>query len=155
MSKSWFLTLLYLCVQIYHSDGGIAAEFRKDVTAVKVATRSFPGLVSWSGGKMSVQENFQFKGNIFSTVFVALCDDTFLDIIPGLSTLGLLYGKIIPWEDMANCVAKTICLQAGDMIVWRGDLVHRGCVDMNPNHRIIAHIYTDGMPMGPDNLFPM
>ena len=67
------------------------------------------------------------------------------------------------WQSMAATLGTdqpkvevvSVKLEPGDIVFWRGDLMHRGAASQSADTRLLWHSYTPAMTMVNDELFNM
>ncbi|KAE9051156.1 hypothetical protein PR001_g1718 [Phytophthora rubi] len=80
------------------------------------------------------------KGMVPASVIVALMDDTQLHVYPGC------FGATVEQSKR-----RTLQLNAGEVIVFRGDLVHAGAKHTSLNVRLHCYIQVKGIKQKPDS----
>ena len=56
-------------------------------------------------------------------------------------------------QNYPDAIVTCLGLEPGDIIIWRGDLFHRGPACESENLRILSHVYGEHMNMVEDKLF--
>ena len=56
-------------------------------------------------------------------------------------------------QNYPDAVVTSVGLLPGDIIIWRGDVYHRGPASTSECLRILVHVYSDKMKMVGDNLY--